>query len=98
MIIARLAGGLGNQLFIYATARALAARQSTELLLDVRSGFKYDPFHRVFMLHHFDIKYTPTCKWDPLTRPDRMGWFLTAGLRRLDRCLRVPKRLRFYIH
>jgi len=35
MIIARITGGLGNQLFQYAMARRLAVHRQTELLLDV---------------------------------------------------------------
>ena len=35
MICVRLIGGLGNQLFQYATGRALALRHGCELLLDV---------------------------------------------------------------
>ena len=34
MIVVQLTGGLGNQMFQYATARALAARRRTELVLD----------------------------------------------------------------
>jgi len=34
MIIAKLKGGLGNQLFQYATARSLAIRHATELIID----------------------------------------------------------------
>jgi Glycosyl transferase family 11 len=34
MILVRLSGGLGNQLFQYATGRGLAARHRTELVLD----------------------------------------------------------------
>jgi len=37
MVIVRLTGGLGNQMFQYATARALADRLGTELLLDTRA-------------------------------------------------------------
>jgi len=36
MIYARLLGGLGNQLFQYATARAVALRNGAELVLDAR--------------------------------------------------------------
>jgi len=39
MIITRLLGGLGNQMFQYAAGRALAYRHKTELKLDI-SGFK----------------------------------------------------------
>jgi hypothetical protein len=37
MVIVRLTGGLGNQMFQYAAARALADRLGTELLLDTRA-------------------------------------------------------------
>ena len=40
-IIARFTGGLGNQLFIYATAKALSLRTGRELILDT-VDFKYD--------------------------------------------------------
>ena len=56
-VIARLFGGLGNQLFIYAAARALAEKKESTLLLDIESGFKNDLFERQFALHHFNINY-----------------------------------------
>ena len=40
MIIVRIMGGLGNQLFQYATARALALRTNQELAFDV--GWYYE--------------------------------------------------------
>ena len=42
MIIARILGGLGNQLFIYAAARRLALKNKVPLKLDIVSGFKWD--------------------------------------------------------
>ena len=45
-VIARLFGGLGNQLFIYAAARAVALRNSAELVLDTTSGFESDTLYR----------------------------------------------------
>lgn len=45
-VIARLAGGLGNQLFMYAFAKALAVRNDVPLLLDTRSGFARDRNYR----------------------------------------------------
>ena len=56
-IISRIFGGLGNQLFIYATARAMALRTGAELTLDTRTGFKNDPYERTFALRHFNIRY-----------------------------------------
>ena len=35
-VIVRLEGGMGNQLFQYAAARAVALRNNSELLLDIR--------------------------------------------------------------
>jgi hypothetical protein len=46
LIIARLAGGLGNQLFIYAAATALAQDRQARLKLDATLSFKYDGYRR----------------------------------------------------
>ena len=54
MIIVKLNGGLGNQLFQYATGRYLAEKNSTALKLDV-SGYETDKF-RKYDLHCFNIK------------------------------------------
>jgi hypothetical protein len=51
MITATLYGGLGNQLFIYACARALSLRLGTKLQLDT-SNVDADP-KREYMLHYF---------------------------------------------
>lgn len=42
MIVARIVGGLGNQMFQYAAAKALAARHGVELRLDIRDFNHYD--------------------------------------------------------
>lgn len=55
MIYVRLAGGLGNQMFQYATARALALRMGSEVLLDVRD-LRDGPRHAVFGLDRFRIR------------------------------------------
>ena len=49
-VVARIIGGLGNQMFIYATARALALRIDADLILDTQSGYKNDLFKRNFLL------------------------------------------------
>jgi hypothetical protein len=50
-LISVLSGGLGNQLFQYATARALASENSVELVLDNWSGFIRDfEYKRTFEL------------------------------------------------
>ena len=53
-IIVFLRGGIGNQLFQYATARALALDNNCELVLDDWSGFVRDKlYRRKFELKHF---------------------------------------------
>src|SRR5208337_503215 len=56
MVVARLKGGLGNQLFIYAAARRLSLHNNVPLKLDIISGFQRDYFQRNYRLHHFNIK------------------------------------------
>lgn len=55
MVIAKIFGGLGNQLFIYAAARRLALKNNVPLKLDITSGFKKNYNKRVFQLSHFNI-------------------------------------------
>lgn len=58
MIVVILAGGLGNQMFEYAAGKALALRNNTELVLNIRNGFNRDKvYNRVFCLDVFNIKY-----------------------------------------
>jgi len=57
MIIVKLQGGLGNQLFQYAAGRSLSIAKKTGLLLDI-SGFENTPGHitkRHYELDCFDI-------------------------------------------
>lgn len=54
MVIARLMGGLGNQLFIYAAGRRLALKNQVPLRLDV-SAFAQDFYRRKYHLSHFNI-------------------------------------------
>jgi hypothetical protein len=53
MIIVKLIGGLGNQLFQYALGRNLALKNDTELKLDI-SGFEIYKLHN-YGLYHFNI-------------------------------------------
>jgi hypothetical protein len=56
-IIARVFGGIGNQLFIYAAARRLSLKSNSILVLDVISGFENDiSYKRTFQLNNFTIK------------------------------------------
>jgi hypothetical protein len=47
---------LGNQLFIYATARRLALKNDVPLHLDVSSGFQRDSYRRQYLLDNFRIE------------------------------------------
>lgn len=45
-LVVNLAGGLGNQMFQYATARSIAEKNGAELVLDAWSGFVRDRMYR----------------------------------------------------
>jgi hypothetical protein len=55
-LIVRLKGGLGNQLFEYAAAHALALRSQVPLWLDTTSGFRGDPYGRRYELGSFKVQ------------------------------------------
>ena len=75
-LIVRLKGGLGNQLFCYATARRLALKNNAELVLDDITGFKYDHLYkRQYALKLFNIRSrfaTPAEMREPFGRVRRM--------------------------
>ena len=68
MILVKLQGGLGNQMFQYAAAKRLALKNKTELKLDLSfledRSYTPDFTYRNFELDIFDIKY------DIATKPD----------------------------
>jgi hypothetical protein len=74
-IIARMFGGIGNQLFIYAAARRLALMNNAELVLDNISGFTYDKvYQRKYQLDHFNIpcrKANSSERMEPFSRVRR---------------------------
>ena len=55
-VVAIVKGGLGNQLFIYAAARALALRTGRALYLDVKRGYVADTYGRSYRLDRFPIQ------------------------------------------
>jgi hypothetical protein len=56
-VFAYLNGGLGNQMFQYATARAVALRTGAELILDSWSGFVRDyQYQRTYELNYLPIQ------------------------------------------
>ena len=58
-VIAIVKGGLGNQLFIYAAARALALRTGRVLYLDSTRGYTQDDYGRSYRLNRFPITAEP---------------------------------------
>lgn len=93
MIIVRLMGGLGNQMFQYAAGRSAAWKLKTELLLDT-SYFSYvGDAKRSYRLDIFDIsgKIIPTRKKRLLTA--NRWWWLRFGrpVRRINENIPVVK-------
>lgn len=76
-MIARIFGGLGNQMFVYAHARATALRNEIPLLLDTVSGFKNDPYCREWSLQHFNIQIKEATESDSFDYP---GGRIVRGL------------------
>jgi Glycosyl transferase family 11 len=80
VIIVNLIGGLGNQMFQYATARALSIKHKTPLRLDV-SGFVNYGLH-----HGFELEYIFNCTTDIASKADLhgiLGWQSSPIIRRI---------------
>jgi hypothetical protein len=88
LIVARLFGGLGNQMFQYAAARALALRTGAELRVDL-TDFAADPRRR-YELGDFPIAATPASAAD-LRRFGLTGRPMAWRLRRWLRLLAGPR-------
>lgn len=79
-IIARIKGGLGNQIFCYSAARRLALANNAELVIDDVTGFVRDSkYGRQYMLGQFSIparKAMPFERLEPFERYRRglMKW------------------------
>lgn len=75
ILVVRLKGGLGNQLFSYAAARRVAMENNAELVLDTVSGFKRDfLYKRQFDLESFNITARhafPQERYEPFERVRR---------------------------
>ena len=84
-VIVRVTGGIGNQMFQYATARAVAIRNDGELLLDIRELFK--PGQRRYSLSQFRIAARIADFSElPPTRHSKIGyglWYLFGSNPRL---------------
>lgn len=89
LIVSRILGGIGNQLFCYATARAVALRNNAELVLDAVSGFEFDDlYQRSFQLGHFSIPCrlaTASERLEPFSRVRRLVKRRLSGRRTFER-------------
>ena len=85
LVVAQIIGGLGNQLFQYATARALAQRLGLPLALDI-SGFDQYPLRR-FQLDRFRVS---------IRRASMTDLFLLNGQHRFYRTI-IPRNWQFYV-
>ena len=56
MIIVRILGGLGNQLFMYSFARVLSLKFQVPVYIETRTGFYKDKYKRSFRLDKFNIR------------------------------------------
>lgn len=101
MKIVRVSGGLGNQLFQYAFARALEERTGDEVFLDL-STYGYEAAHNGFELDRvFAVRYRPTREADIErlgTRPrgalsQLRRKYLTKHTHHIDRVFRYDPRV-----
>ncbi len=83
IIIARIKGGLGNQLFCYAAARRLALMNNAQLIIDDITGFVRDRLYkRKYMLDHFLI---PVRKAKPIERLEPFERYRRAFLKWINK-------------
>ncbi len=93
-VIARLAGGLGNQLFMYAFNKAMAERNGVPLRLDVTGGYIRDKtYQRSYLLDQILPPVAAASRWE--SRLFAFG----KRLRKLDRKLNalLPLDRRYYV-
>ncbi len=93
-IIGRLGGGLGNQLFMYAFAKAMATRNRVPLKLDTESGFVRDKTYKSrFLLDQILPAEQHANRWESRLFP------LGHTLRKIDRKVNalLPLDRRYYV-
>lgn len=93
-VVGRLGGGLGNQLFMYAFAKAIAARNKVSLKLDISSGFVRDKTYKSrFLLDQILPVEQTADRWESRLFP------LGHTLRKIDRRFNALRPLdrRYYV-
>ena len=89
-LVVRLKGGLGNQLFCYATARRLALKNGAQLLLDDVTGFKYDYlYRRQYALGAFHIPVRRATAWE---RQEPFGRLRRMRMRKISEALPLAQK------
>jgi hypothetical protein len=63
IVCARVLGGLGNQLFIYAFARAFTLKNNHKLIFDVKTGFVNDTYGRSPKLDKYVLEFPIASKF-----------------------------------
>ena len=87
-VIARLGGGLGNQLFMYAFNKAMAERNRVPLKLDIVGGFERDrTYQRQHLLDHILPPEQTAGRWEARRFP------LGQRLRKLERRINARRPL-----
>ncbi|SRR6266481_5988157 len=80
MVIGNIIGGLGNQMFQYATGRALSLKSDTVLVLDISSFESYE-IHQGFELQHVFSSTFGIASEADIRRV--LGWQSSAIIRRI---------------
>lgn len=89
-LIAQIKGGIGNQLFCYASARRLALANDAELVVDVVSGFSSDHLYkRQYSLDIFHIDAPKATLWQ---RMEPFGRLRRGIKRRLNKMLPLSRK------
>ena len=89
-LILLVAGGIGNQLFMYATAKRLAENNGARLLLDTYSGFEGDSYKQTYQLNNFSVLAEEAPM--ELTFYGRWGPFQRNFFKKINRLLPYEKR------
>ena len=89
-LVAQIKGGIGNQLFCYASARRLAFANNAELVLDAISGFSNDHVYK--RQYSLDVFHIDVPKASLRQRLEPFGRLRRGIKRRLNKMLPFSKR------